>query len=157
MVRYLRITVTVVSLIACMLLTGLWVRSYWRSDIISQRYTKAHAARSQPSSRYHEAVYTTIGSDYGTVFITRCLDRRPLRPLDWRLRSTSPTRGPTATFHWRLSPDIRIQLPYPSVIFPVFAVAIVPWLRLSSRFSLRSLLFAVTIISLLLGLLVSLS
>ena len=159
MLRYLRITVTVVSLIACMLLTALWVRSYSRSDTISQRYTKAHAARLQHGFRYHEVVYTRIGSDNGIVFITRSLhSSRPLPPLDWRLRSTSPTRGPTATFHWRLSPDIRIQLPYPSVVFPVFAAAILaalPWIKW--QFSLRTLLIVTTIIAAWLGLIVSIS
>jgi hypothetical protein len=140
--RKLRIAFSVACGVLGLLLIALWVRSYWRFDSLL--------------TRNNNNVYTNIGSNNGTVTIMRSgsIHAGPLLPsLNWQLRSKDAI-GWRATFQWSLSPDIRIYLPYPSLVLPILAAAIIPWLRLSNRFSLRTLLVAMTVVAALLGVLV---
>ena len=51
MLKYLRIAVTVLSLTACVLLIGFWVRSYWRCDVALVSLTPKSSARQVYVSR----------------------------------------------------------------------------------------------------------
>ena len=73
MLRYLRITVSVISLVACMLLIALWLRSYWWIDVI---YGDANVSYS-----------LNLTCEYGRLqfYATNHTFDRPFRHTSWRL------------------------------------------------------------------------
>ena len=120
--RYLRITVAVISLVACMLLIALWVRSYWWSTTFTIPLLS-------PSTL--QEVVSTGG----------------------RIRCYLPI--PPANNHLSGVPNSFV-LPYwfPVLFTAVLAAAL--GIRRPFQFSLRTLLIAMTIIAVWLGLIVSL-
>lgn len=137
--RKLRITWTVICRIACLLLIVLWVRSYSWFDLV------------------------ILSPRYGMVSAWGGIDMTPVRippsPLLRRLVSMQGTKANYAPpdysligFGYAPTPSSpRICIPY---WFPVLLVAIgtLPWLGASARFSLRSLLIAITAVALILDL-----
>ena len=133
MLNWLRIIVSCFCLALGMLLAMMWVRSYWRFDKVYKRH--------------NNNAFTHVSSNNGTVHISNLILPGPPRPPDsWRVRSKDAT-GWSPPFQLTFSPDIQIYIPYPSLVLPILAVAVVPWLHLSNRFSLRTLLIAMTVIA----------
>jgi hypothetical protein len=135
--RYLRIAFSVTCGIACVLLVMLWVRSYWCRDCLQGNWVSSRAL---------------IGwSDRGQlVFLLS--DHAPGWP--WRLTYVPADEEPYRT-QWKWgdsTPSSLVAFPhwFPSMLFAAFAT--VPWIgHFKWQFSLRTLLIAMTLIALGLG------
>jgi hypothetical protein len=136
--KYLRIAVGALCLIACVLVMALWVRSYWKHDVMFLDHSNRD---------------TRLGSQYGTVYL---YSHPPLVPkTGWRVAFgtlPSPTRKPTFMFECQLrAKDTRFRLPH-WYIAPLFAAAaFAPRFHWSRRFSLRTLLIATALVALAMG------
>jgi hypothetical protein len=154
MLKYLRIAVTALSLTACVLLIALWVRSYYRNDVLfGPDFTSGISG---------------LGSVQGGVSFFKS-SRRPLPGEQWRIRSdVIGEDGPDD--QWTLWPEYEIGYGFGALKRPAFTVlviphwflvllfafiAVLPWLP--SRFTTRTILIATTVIALLLGLIVCLA
>jgi hypothetical protein len=143
--RWLRITWTAFWGIAALMLSVLWVRSYWWKDAVTI-VTK---------------IPTVVNSFEGTVSINRfssvpysgwTWDSTPTDEIDSRMRGVITAR------HWSyLSIPSITAVRFPSW-FPVLISATlspIPWMRQPRwRFSLRTLLVATTLVAAGLGLIV---
>jgi hypothetical protein len=146
-VRPLRITIVAFFLSTCGLLFVLWVRSYRAEDRASGHYSKSTGVRFYSSRGWLVCSKNTsqkypwsleLGSDYW------------LQPGDSRLRFSIPSdffRG--AVFS-------SISIPHSLLLVGCAAIAAITWPRKSYRFSLRSLLIAMTLIAIVLGLVATL-
>ena len=143
MLKSLRIAVTALSLTACVLLVALWVRSYWRLDILEKRTG---------------FVAVQISSVIGCVAIAHLDPRTTARKsyssfvagdaADWRkggvLGFAYYDDGLVTAFiapHW-----------LPALLFA--ALAVIPWISRSWRFSLRTRLIATMLVAIGLGVIV---
>jgi hypothetical protein len=135
--RKLRIAWSVTCGIACVLLVVLWIRSYWRFDVIERASSKS---------------YSELRSNSGTVYIS--YSSPPLLPPPlgrdpaWMLTlyPASPQLHPI------LAAESPIRFPYlcPVLLFGFIATA--PWIRhFPWRFSLRTLLIVTTLVAVVLG------
>jgi hypothetical protein len=147
--RYLRIAFSVTCGILCLLLIALWVRSYnrtgdwgsvggiqWRSSqgkvlLLSP----SHRFRVEPPPYYRS--HTSYLHDYNAGTLT------VIEPFD----------GPFVLHDgWKNRANWVVQAPHWFFVTLVAAFAAAPWLRW--RFSLRTLLLAMTLVAVLLGVLV---
>jgi hypothetical protein len=138
--RYLRIAFSATCLIVCVLLIVLWLRSYWRDDSVS--YCNASVWIGVDSKR-----------GLGGLLWTKMDQPPPADLAGWRVRSL-PLRvdNPYVKFprwHWDKQSGI-IWIPIGLLVLASTALAAVPWLRW--RFSLRTLLIAMTLVAVVLGL-----
>jgi hypothetical protein len=147
----LRIAWSVVCGIACVLLIALWVRSYWRVYTFSLPAT---------ANRVFQV----------TAAPGRFLFGRIEKPRRWLLDHVSAddfrdivVSGDFITDHYVLSCDECLEvkfpghrtLPFGTIIFVTSILSVTPWLPWwHSRFSLRTLLIATTLVALVLGLIV---
>jgi hypothetical protein len=142
--KTLRIAWSVAWGLAAVLLCVLWARSYWHADAIE-------------INQGHDL--TLIESLQGqiTFYDGRWLDYYP--PVKnlfyWKTKRVSeakPTWG--RGFMWISGPHDEFSLPHwcPGLISA--ALAALPWRRWPDRFSLRTLLIAITMVSVVLGLMV---
>jgi hypothetical protein len=132
--RKLRIVWSVGCGILCLLLIVLWMRSYWLGDRV---------VHERASGTYE------IASFDGNL----------------TMRITRPNNFPDGEFHWAVAsrPTIAVYwLSGNEIIIPYWLAAIflagitgLPWIRCSTRFSLRSMLIAITLIGLILGLIIA--
>jgi hypothetical protein len=140
--RKLRITWLVCCGILCLLLIALWARSYWWSDWIG-RFDQTK-------------LQTSIGSSGGDLICARVdwsSERGGLvAPHGWQYdanKITFPTKSHWMNWSNNTGPGFRFAISHWLVI-PLFAaLAAAPWLPW--RFSLRTLLIAITVFALLLG------
>jgi hypothetical protein len=131
MLKYLRITVTALTLTACVLLIALWVRSYWWVDAVYVAHTYS------------------AGCIQGNVYMMpEIANSEPahvvehdIGPID--IRSILNSDGKTV-----LSVDGRV-VPIWALIASIAIFAMLFWLRW--RFSLRTLLIATTLVAVGLG------
>jgi hypothetical protein len=132
MLNYLRITVTALSLTACVLIVALWVRSYWVQD----GFLRVSTANLQ-----------IIGSNRGAFsFQTRTFGF-PLH--GWR-HISGPVDENHGLFLWYVICGITyIKVPHWLVALIGAGVAAMPWI--GWRFSLRSLLIVTTLVAVGLG------
>jgi hypothetical protein len=134
----LRIAWPVFSGLAAVLLIVFWVRSYWIYDY-------GYKGRGN-------GLHLTVGSNDGALFLInmKLPFNGPTSPSpSWMFRSqkASDSRAP---FELTLTPgNTRVRVPYLSLVLPIAAIAMAPWLRF--QFSLRTLLIATTLVALLLG------
>jgi hypothetical protein len=138
----LRIAFSVFCGIACVLLICLWARSYWWSDMASRRIAaiwSTHGCvtclwwKSNPSL---PTATTSVDVDLLPVGITAALG---LFSFDLEYGSTG----------------IVIQLPHWTLVLMTGICGAAPWIRqLKWRFSLRTLLIAITLVAVVLGLIV---
>jgi hypothetical protein len=133
--HFLRIAVTALCLPACVLLVALWVRSYWWVDAvyIAQTYS---AGSMQGDMYVMPGIYNStpahvVEHDIGPIHI------RSIRNAD----------GKTV---FRI--DGRV-VPIWILVLSIAALAAIPWLRW--RFSLRTLLIAMTLVAVALGVIVT--
>jgi hypothetical protein len=141
--RYLRITWTVVCGLAFMLLCALWVRSYWWQDIVSRTIK--------------DKVGTVSGSASGVVYFSR-MDFRALqitypKTQGWTREVREPPHVFDKKLRWIASlGDFEVRIPHWLLILPIALVAVAPWIRW--RFTTRTLLIAITLVAVVLGLIV---
>jgi hypothetical protein len=148
MKRYLRIAFSAVCGIICLLLIVLWVRSYWWMEKVLWVYQSPKAIRIFWGAGQ---VQVETASD-NPIEITSSA----LGTFDWREPTFSSVAPPDATSksldHMLHKLDTGKAVP---ICFPVLAtatLAALPWLRW--RFSLRTLLIAMTLVAVVLGLIV---
>ena len=143
MLRPLRIAVSVVSGLCCVLLVVLWVRSWgvqsvsanwygdeWKHKVAGERYYKVFSNRG--AIRLHTASYSAGWS-------------MPVLEDERAVLGFGVLKEPTSLY-------VRIPYWFP-VALCVFMVP-APWFSWSRRFSLRTLLITTTIIALVLGLII---
>lgn len=143
MLRYLRIAVTTLSLTACVLLIALWVRSYWRLDILEKRTGVQALQISSVNGRIATAHLdrTQIGKSYLAVVAGDAADWRKGGVLGFAYYEDGFVMAFIAP-HW-----------LPALLSA--ALAVIPWISRSWRFSLRTLLIATTLVAVALGLIVA--
>lgn len=156
MLRPLRISVSIVSGICCVLMVGLWIDSYWYCRYTDVRY-------------YRRQVYG--GSFRGVVAVdvdTNQTSKFAAFPdVFWHTSTLSPTNrnyGVVADglrvisflgFRWTRNGSIyEADIPFWFLTLITASMAAALWLRWSSRFSLHTLLVAITTAGVLLGIIV---
>ena len=141
-IRGLRIAVSAVCGILCVLVMVLWLRSYWWDESWNVRFSAT--------------TYLHFGSDEGVLF----LGNNSALPMPPNYHRETPglysdqqglIKTPALLFD---AGDYQIGIPYWLTLLVTASFAVSPWLRLSNRFSLRTLLIATTLIAVLLGLVV---
>jgi hypothetical protein len=145
--RKLRIAWSVGWGLAAVLLIVLWVRSYNVCDIVS---------RLNPSMQG-----TTFGSNDGAAYFIRMVvppspllrpPQPPRMPHGWKLYSTEANAMPQK-FRWNVTRGkVNVSFPYWLLVAICATVAFVPWVR--TRYSLRTILIATTLVAVVLGLIV---
>jgi hypothetical protein len=143
MLKYLRIAVTALSLTACVLLIALWVRSNWWQDTayVSEPNTWIMHVHSYKGA-IHLSRHPYSGANSGWHFRTDAIPKRDLlAPTPWPLSQ------------WESWPFLRFHAAAPHWLLAAIcgAVAAAPWIRWSKRFSLRTLLIAMTLVAVVLG------
>jgi hypothetical protein len=141
MLKYLRIAVTALCLTACLLLVALWVRSFWWRDSIALNHLVFWSADIE-SSRGGITAWAGEDRDFPWAY-----DRRTYRAA-----------GLNQTFETSLmntGQGARVAVPYWILICTLIPIAAIPWLPWSSRFSLRTLLIATTLVAVGLGIVVA--
>lgn len=146
MLRRFRIAVSAFSLTACLVLIALWIRSYWRLDgIVHDRGPEVTAVVTEPGGIVFEK------DKYPTAEVAErwTLISEPLPAIVPKPALSHPA------FTWQKQPNwIAVYLPYSCLVLITAALALVPWVRWSRGFSLRTLLIATTLIAIAFGLIV---
>jgi hypothetical protein len=146
--RKLRIAWSVAWGVMALLLIVFWVRSYWRHDILTLR----------------SALFVNYQSVCGDHFLASHLDPwkqykasksqpDPRTIWDWKLSSVPAPVGERKRlgFSWLAQDGIAITAPHWFLVLVTGAGAAFPWIHLTNRFSLRTLLIATTLFAMLLG------
>ncbi len=153
--RKLRIAWSMAWGFAAVLLVALWVRSYWCEDWLD-RVDNAF-------------VLTSVGSNAGEIFINRAypvmaeakfdhatfdpFQNKPTYRHGWEFWSCAASYD-SPSFVWTSSSNsLAVQAPFWCIIIPTISFIIVGFFP-PSKFSLRTLLIAMTLIAVLLGLIV---
>ena len=142
-IRLLRIGWSAGCVVARLLLTGMWFRSYWyRDQLYKIAATERYGCVSDDGSIELWQIDTTSGAITGT---------------GWR-RGVSYEDNPNVQqFYWSLlfrgfviGPNVFI-FPFWLPVFAGLITAAAPWIPWSTRFSLRTLLIATTLAAIVLG------
>jgi hypothetical protein len=149
--RYLRIAISVVCGVVCLLLIVLWLRSYWIADGFGKADTwNVVSLRGEllVSILDDKTGFVTVQGGYSAEKISEEFD-------SWNLNAAAtPTwdiffaRGGNfpGWFH-----TIGVKF-FTLLIIPfVLAVSTCPWIHWSKRFNLRTLLIASTVVAVILG------
>jgi hypothetical protein len=150
--KYLRIAVTALSLTVCVLLIALWVRSYSRLETISFRGRGANSVSIIRGSLFINAAgFTFIVDDDVAIGITSSSNRR--RRVGGRIFISS--MHPISHFK-DIVPRVKgWKFPIWLLVAASVVVAALPWLTWwSTRFSLRTLLIATTLVAVVMGVIV---
>jgi hypothetical protein len=149
MTRRLRIAVSVFFAVLTVALCVQWVRSYWWQDYIYFWPSRTRLICSISGHGWLQIDYASFDP------ITAAEQSSPWEATTVRLRS--PTASPRPGWDWGSHRDINVWDTFAT--FPYwFALAItgiagaLPWYPYSSRFSLRAMLLAVTLVAVVLGL-----
>jgi hypothetical protein len=128
MPEYLRISLTALSLTACVLLVALWVRSYYWTERVNWGTRTSHGFR--------------LSSQYGVAY--------------FRYRGFYDGRHTRFVFHFTgWGEPFVVGIPYWFLVPFTMAVAALPWIgKLHWRFSLRTLLIATTLVAVALGIVI---
>jgi len=133
--------------IACLLLIALWVRSYWRYDVFSVRINE------------HGQLVTSLKGELtwdGAASLAK--DSEVFHWSAYRVEGVTtaespPTMRPFLGFRWTMVGQSPLPIiPYWFPVFVLAALAAIPWFRW--RFSLRTLLIAITLVAVGLGVIV---
>ena len=159
MLNYLRIAVTVLSLAACVLVIALWVRSYWIVDVLEKRATsQLFRLESQTSRLSFWQINRGAGRrgfppEINQILLNQMEMGRFYghRPVDDNHDKYWHQASVLAFGRFGDAGDRVIFIPhwFPVLIFA--AMAALPWIRWSRRFSLRTLLIGMTVIAVVLG------
>jgi phosphotransferase system glucose/maltose/N-acetylglucosamine-specific IIC component len=139
LLRYLRIAFSVGCGVLCLLLVVLWVRSYWRLEILEKRTGLQAVQISSVKGRIATAHLdrAQIGRSYLSVVAGDAADWRKGGRLGFAYYEDGFVTAFIAP-HWLLA-------------LLSAALAVIPWISRSWRFSLRTLLIATTLVAVLLG------
>jgi hypothetical protein len=137
--KFLRIAVTAVSLTACLLLIALWPRSYWRKDAVW--------------GWFDFPGYLQIDSSRGCLRLIVNLEHKKWR---WEYTSSAPKeRKHSWDFNIQRPPGLGwwldMTIPHWFAAVVCASAATAPWIKWSKRFRVRTLLIAMTLVALLLG------
>ena len=149
--RKLRIALSITCAIACILLIVFWVRSlttfeYAEGTIFPQ---------SAPNGRLW-ATHLTIHSYDNVLSVIWATDWKASKFPPWRYGSR-PSQMHRESWKPTYFPDegnlggIRFQSPYWLLMAITGVFAALPWIPISNRYSLRTLLIATTLVAVLLG------
>ena len=131
--RKLRIAWSVMWGLIAVLLCMLWLRSYEWNDIVFMTSTTS--------------VTTTFGSNCGSIYYFHGMTTGPSR--DWTINSGEAAE-PGPKFELRhTAREFWVEVPFWIGLAPLAILVGAPWLR--SRFSLRTLLIATTLVAVVLG------
>jgi hypothetical protein len=141
--RRLRIAWSVLCGVVCVLLIGLWVRSYWRLEILEKR-TRLQAVQIS-SVKGHIAIArldprATIGRSFSSVVAGDSADWRKKGCLGFAYYHDGLVTALIAP-HWA-----------PALLSATLAAA--PWISRSYQYSLRTLLITTALVAVALGLIV---
>jgi hypothetical protein len=141
--RYLRIAATAMSLMACVLLVALWMRSYTWCDIFCLRID------GKPDQWLQSLDGKLTYDGRGPLAIKKRFEWIIHPAENWR-RSEDWATKPVLGFQWSIGGYPRPMIPhwFPTLIFA--ALAVLPWLHWR-RFSLRTLLIVMTVAAVLMG------
>jgi len=142
--KYLRIAVTALSVVACLLLIGLWVRSYWWLD-----------------KAFVPSVDLGLASLYGTVQLHE-MDDVDEAVMLWHgqihsisldvMKRDGPVPNILDTIVLFRFEDRLFVVPYWFLALIAAVLGVVPWPKQTyRRFSLRTLLIATTLVAVVLG------
>jgi hypothetical protein len=140
--RYLRIAISAVCGIACVLLVALWIRSYWHADSLTRVG--------------NDQILTRLGTGSGSLFFgyadyKATPNISPPEVTDgWEYQEYDPDGGKYVgwMFIWGATQAV-VGLPAWFVTLLLLALATLPWV--TWRFTTRTLLIATTVIALVLG------
>ena len=170
MLKYLRITVTTLSLMACLLLTALWVRSYWWYDVghcplsrllIDESLRKRGIQSIDGEQTFHASQLLIVNSLEGQLRVRAGggdVVQPGWYPSRWDVKSIpcddlSPHRRMPANWGYRFDVNgRRIRFPHWFLVALSATFAAVPWIGWSRRFSLRTLLIVTALFAVALGL-----
>ena len=127
----------------CFTLCALWIRSYWRLDVIVWNGNSSS---------------TTVRADAGLVTISQSNFGGTLSGDDrWELIVDNASWGMQfRQFDWAWDTNlILIRVPIWVAALAAAILARAPWIRWSRRFRLRALLIATTLIALVLGIIMA--
>jgi hypothetical protein len=140
--RKLRIAVTALCLTVCALLVALWVRSYWRLHILEKRTGFAAIQISSVIGRI--AIAHLDRAQFATSYLSYVAGDA----ADWR-------KGGVLGFAYYDDGSITAFIaPHWLLALLFAALAVIPWISRSWRFSLRTLLIATTLVAVGLGIIV---
>jgi hypothetical protein len=152
MLKYLRIAVTALGLTACVLLIALWVRSYWYDDLVRGPFVKSEQLR------FHSEVgWLSLGVARATKptsrwsFICQNIEERHKAELDHIAEGGTVQRIPPSFGLRRQWRAYYLLLPHWFVLSMIATLAVLPWIGWSKRFSLRTLLIAMALVAVVLG------
>jgi hypothetical protein len=139
--RKLRIAWSVGWGVLCLLLIALWVRSYWRHDVILRTYSQTQIIGAASVS--------------GNLFLQRANLDPGISSPGWHYQQM-PVELPYEGFKWESSPAYwLVGVPIWFAIVLGLAGSSLPWLQW--HFSLRTLLIGMTVVAVALGLIFALS
>ncbi len=156
--RKLRIAFSITCLIACVLLTALWLKSNWCADCVE---------------RVNGGVNTTIAAAWGVVVVSRTDWNAVGMPAEirdsinrnenWKHSNRYPEFDYRHRFAFSRKGRFQLQIQTP-IWFPVLlfaTLAVVPWITslryLKWKFSLRTLMIATTLVAMVLGAIATIS
>jgi hypothetical protein len=140
--RKLRIAWSVAWGLLAVLLVVLWVRSYWRIDILFR--TDGGGRMTTLRSLNGVAIYQSYP-------LPLWPSNGPAQAHGWKYICGLVPEKETEAFKWKRIPGGRvIHLPMPLLLLTAAGIALAPWLR--ARFSIRTLLIATTLVAVVLGL-----
>ena len=135
--RKLRIASSVFFALMALGLCALWARSYWYYDMLSRTGSND--------------IYTQLSSNWGYICFTRidASSTPEVRPHGWRVQVSSANKNP-ARFQWIRDPELlQVNVPNWFIVLTFAALSRISWA--GTRFNLRIMLIAITLIALLLG------
>ena len=135
----------------CVLLLGVWVRSHYTEDVVSSG-----------GPRFSHCMQSVSGKGKIKVQFYKASPRKAYwewlsMPFAGRTENkgaySSPAPIVQSSFAFTKSTSaFAVTAPYWFYILTLASLSVAPWIHLSKRFSLRTLLFATTIVAVLLGL-----
>jgi hypothetical protein len=159
--RYLRIAFSATCLIACVLLAVLWVRSYRSRDTV---LANLWSRNFQANSMMGRLSFATLSQPMALgpkrwVFVSRPLTAAGSQQEVRRPRGSKTSSSKTPPFSVSASRTTTrdvygVGMPHWAWLLLPATAAAVPWILWRKRFSLRSLLIAITLVAVGLGLIV---
>jgi hypothetical protein len=155
--RYLRIAFSATCLIACVLLIGLWVRSYWWNDsaigpISRTRILVSFSSLGRLGGRLDDPTKFAAGWHFIHSSHAKRLkeDEEDLRSAGVVVSKPKPTSWPVFGQCW--DSNFRVAHGLVVLFFATLGIVAAPFIKW--RFSLRTLLIATTLVAVVLGLIV---
>ena len=160
--RYLRIVFSTICLIACVMFSVLWVRSYWQFDLMLVRLSPKNdlrivTCRGKAASCISSPSVSMVTGEF-RISPNAWMNSK----VSWWISSTIES-GLGDDLQRNFTPNlVRTNLGGADgriVIIPLWIViassgsfAVAPWIHWSNQFNLRTLLLATTLIAVVLGL-----